>query len=444
MKKFIFSIVLLTSVFNYLKSSAKSSERAAVEKIFRAKCMDCHSNETNYPWYFNLPVAKDIIQADIRKGRTYLDLQEDLFDYKNDKDIPKHVIARLEKEIRRDNMPPIQYKLAHWDKIINPEEKTQILDWLSKLNGKFYEPLKQVQGLDSEKIQLGDILYHDTRLSGDLTISCASCHDLMKGGTDQAQYSTGIDGQLGGINSPTVFNSVYNIRQFWDGRAADLEEQAHGPVHNPMEMGSNWDQVLERLRADSDLVARFKKVFAIRNSIQITGDMVANSIAEFEKSLVTTGDRFDQYLAGDKLALTEQEIHGYKLFRKNKCIACHNGPALGGASFEKMGVVNNYFKDREAGKNGLTKLALSEADDGLYNFSKNENDRYKFKVPVLRNIEKTFPYFHDGNVATLEEAVKHMAYYQAGRKLSPSDTDDIVAFLKTLTVPSLQGSQGIK
>jgi cytochrome c peroxidase len=441
MKKFIFSILLLASLFNSLKSSAKSTEREAVEKIFRAKCMDCHSDETNYPWYFNLPVAKDIIQADIRKGKAYLHLQEDLFDYKNEKDIPKHVIARLEKEIRRDNMPPIQYKLAHWDKIVNPDEKQQILRWLSKLNGKFYEPLKAVTGLDSSKIDLGDLLYHDTRLSGDLTISCATCHDLTKGGTDQAQYSTGIDGQLGGINSPTVLNSVYNVRQFWDGRAANLEEQAHGPVNNPIEMGSNWEQVLERLRADSAVVDRFKTVFGIRNSSEITADMVANSIAEFEKSLVTTGDRFDKYLAGDNQALSNKEIRGYKLFRKHKCTACHNGPALGGASFEKMGLVNNYFKDREAGKNGLNKLELTEADYGLYNFSNIEADKFKFKVPILRNIEKTFPYFHDGNVATLEEAVQHMAYYQGGRKLSRNDTDDIVAFLKALTAPSLEGTK---
>lgn len=424
-----------------LPALAKSEERNNIEAIFKAKCMDCHSDQTDYPWYFDLPIAKDIIKADIEKGKSYFHLQNDLFQYENDKDIPKHVIARLEHEIKRDAMPPIQYKLAHWDRIITKTEEVEILDWLDRLNGTIVEPLKAPTGLNSNKVDLGKILFHDTRLSGDLTLSCASCHDLTKGGTDQSQYSTGINGQKGQINSPTVYNSSFALKQFWDGRAEDLDAQAHGPVHNPVEMGSNWDQVLERLREDDDLVDRFKAVFKIRKAKEITGDMIANSIAEFEKSLVTLNSPFDRYLEGDADAITAEEKKGYELFKKYDCTTCHNGPAIGGNSFQKIGVVHDYFKDRAAGANGLTKLAISAEDDGRFAVTKDEADKYKFKVPTLRNIELTYPYFHDGSFASLKEAVNHMSYYQNGKRLSDKEADLIVAFLKTLTAPSLRGGE---
>lgn len=400
--------------------------------------MDCHSDQTEYPWYFELPVVKDIIKADIEKGKSYFHLQKDLFNYQNDKDIPKPVIAKLEHEISHDAMPPIQYKIAHFDRVITKTEEVEILDWLDRLKGTLVEPLKATTGLNPNKVELGKILFHDTRLSGDLTLSCASCHDLNKGGTDQSQYATGINGQKGHINSPTVYNSSYAIKQFWDGRAKDLEAQANGPVNNPVEMGSNWTQVLERLQEDEDIVDRFKAVFKIHRAKEITSDMVMNSIAEFEKSLVTLGSPFDRYLEGDANAITAEEKQGYELFKKNNCTSCHNGPAVGGASFQKMGVVRDYFKDREAGVNGLMKLAVSPEDDGRYAVTKNEADKYKFKVPTLRNVELTYPYFHDGSVTSLKEAVKYMSYYQNDKKLSDKEADLIVAFLKTLTSPSLK------
>lgn len=435
MKKLIFSLALTALISPVF---AKSKERQNVEAIFKAKCMDCHSDHTDYPWYFNMPIAKDIIKADIEKGKSYFHLQNDLFKYENDKDIPKQVITRLEHEISRDAMPPIQYKLAHWDRVITKTEETEILNWLDRLKGTIIEPLKAPTGLNSNKVDLGKILYHDTRLSGDLTLSCASCHDLAKGGTDQSQYATGINGQKGHINSPTVYNSSLAIKQFWDGRAEDLEAQAHGPVHNPVEMGSNWDQVLERIREDDDLVDRFKAVFKIKRSKEITGDMIANSIAEFEKSLVTIGSPFDKYLEGDKNAISDEAKQGYELFKKYNCTACHNGPAVGGASFQKMGIAHDYFKDRAAGANGLTKLAISKEDDGRFAVTQDKTDKYKFKVPTLRNVELTYPYFHDGSVDSLEDAVKYMAYYQEGKKLSNKETELIVTFLKTLTAPGLK------
>lgn len=432
-----FFLVLLFSFVLNLGVLAKTEERSKIEAIFKAKCMDCHSDQTNYPWYFNLPIAKDIIQADVQKGKSFFHLQRDLFDYGNDKAIPKHVISRLKHVIEKDSMPIPQYKLLHWDKVITAPEKTQILAWLGKLDGTLMEPLKPAQGLDSKKVELGRALFHDKRLSGDLTISCATCHDLKKGGTDQIQYSKGIRGQVGPINSPTVFNSVFNFKQFWDGRAQTLEAQAHGPVHNPIEMGSNWDQVLERIREDDALVNNFKTVFGIKRSKEITGDMIANSIAEFEKSLITPGAPFDKYLLGDNKALSADEKKGYELFKSYGCASCHNGPALGGSSFQKMGLVNDYFKDRSLGSNGLSKMLITEVDNGRFNVTKIESDRNKFKVPILRNIELTYPYFHDGSVRGLDAAVKYMAYYQSGKKISDQDTQLIVKFLKTLTAPSL-------
>lgn len=432
---------LLFLVIAFSCNAAFASEQITAKKkidaIFKAKCMDCHSGETVMPWYATLPIAKDVIGNDIKKGRAYFRLPRDFFAYEDLESLPKHVVKRLEYQIEHDEMPPVLYRFGHFDKILSGDEKKQILDFLKGIDVSLIEalPTKGELILNQEKVALGNKLYHDTRLSGDDTLSCASCHDLAMGGTDQAVSSTGVNGQIGPINSPTVYNSAFNVKQFWDGRAEDLEAQAHGPVHNPGEMGSSWQEVIPKLKKDSSLMKEFKNVYGTKN---ITGDMIANAIAEFEKSLVTPNSRFDKYLKGDKEAITSAEREGYELFQKYDCTSCHFGPAIGGSVFRKMGVVNDYFVDRSQGLNGLQKLVLTDVDAGLFNHSKLDSDKNYFKVPILRNIELTYPYLHDGSLKSLEEAVTVMAYYQSGTKINNKDRDSIVAFLKTLTDEDLK------
>ncbi len=286
------------------------------------------------------------------------------------------------------------------------------------------KPLPQKVNLDSREVALGKLLYFDKRLSGDNTISCATCHDLQKGGTDQLPVSIGIHGQHGPINAPTVYNSGYNFRQFWDGRAKDLEEQAEGPVANPKEMGATWPDVIKKLKSDPMLVADFKKVF----EGDISKQTVVKAIATYERTLITPS-RFDDYLRGDSKAITPEEKHGYALFKSYGCAACHNGINVGGSMYQKFGLLKNYFA--EHGK-------VTEADLGRYNVTKKEADKYFFKVPTLRNVALTAPYLSNGSVKSLEKTVQIMGEYQLGRQINDKDAKAIVTFLKSLTGKSLE------
>jgi cytochrome c peroxidase len=282
-----------------------------------------------------------------------------------------------------------------------------------------FEPLPEVK-VDAKKVELGRRLYFDTRLSGDGTLSCASCHAFDKGGADAAKTSTGIRGQLGPINSPTVLNAHLNFAQFWDGRAKDLEEQALGPVENPLEMGTTWPEVVERLKADAIYVERFGELY----DDGITKENAANAIAEFERSLSTPAP-FDRFLAGDEGAISEEAKRGRDLFVSTGCPACHTGPGLGGTMYQKFGLLEDYFPIRGG--------ELTEADLGRFNVTKNEADKHMFKVPLLRNVALTAPYFHDGSVDDLSRAVEIMARVQLRKTLKPDEIEAIVAFLESLT-----------
>lgn len=280
-------------------------------------------------------------------------------------------------------------------------------------------PLLPIEGLDPGRVALGERLFHDARLSADLTVSCASCHNLTAGGVDGQRFSVGIGGTVGAINAPSVLNSAYNLAQFWDGRAATLEQQAAGPIQNPVEMGATWSQVLSRLEQDPEIIGRFRRLY--RDGL--TADNLLNAIATFERSLITVDSRFDRYLRGDRQALTAQEEEGYRRFREYGCSSCHQGMLLGGNMYQKFGVLGDYFAGR----------AVSDKDLGRYNVTRRDEDRHVFKVPGLRNVALTAPYFHDGSAATLEQAVQVMARYQLGRELAAADSAAIVAFLHTLS-----------
>ena len=278
------------------------------------------------------------------------------------------------------------------------------------------QPIAPVKEINLAQVELGKKLYFDPRLSKSGFISCNSCHNLSMGGTDNLKTSIGHNWQQGPINAPTVLNSSMNVAQFWDGRAADLKAQAGGPIANPGEMAFTHTLAIDVLESIPEYVIEFKQVFG-KDKIDI--DQVTEAIAEFEKTLVTPNSRFDKWLLGDKDALTAKELAGYTLFKQAGCIACHNGPAVGGNSFQKMGVVKPY-------------KAKSPAE-GLSAVTGKDADRFKFKVPTLRNVEMTYPYFHDGEAETLTEAVDVMGRLQLGKKFTNEENAQIVAFLKTLT-----------
>jgi len=291
----------------------------------------------------------------------------------------------------------------------------------------------------AEKVELGRILYHDPRLSSTGTVSCASCHNTMLGGEDNRPNSMGVHGQTGGRSAPTVWNSAFNKVQFWDGRAASLEEQAAGPVTNPIEMGmKSWDDVVVRLKSIEGYQTYFDKAFG-ENSI--SKDNATKAIAAYERTLITPNSAYDKYAKGDKKALTAQQIRGLKSVAKLGCTTCHSGPAFnGGGSFQKFPVINNAF---------LEKKYQFANDKGLFEVTAKSGDEHFFKVPTLRNIALTAPYFHNGSVETLEKAVKVMAKVQLDKKLSAEETADIVAFLNALTgefpkqtMPTLPATNG--
>ncbi len=281
-------------------------------------------------------------------------------------------------------------------------------------------PIRSVDGLDPAKVALGEQLYNDPILSDNNTVSCATCHILDLGGTNQLPMSVGINGGVQKINVPTVFNSSLNFKQFWDGRADTLEEQIDGPITNPLEMGSTWSEVISRLEANSEYV----KLFADSYSEGVTQTTISHALAEFERSLTTPDSTFDQYLKGDKDALNADEIEGYKLFTSLGCVRCHQGTGMGGNMFQRMGAKNDYFANRDD---------LNTHDMGRFNVTADEFDKHRFKVPSLRNVALTAPYFHDGSAATLLDAVQVMAKYQLGRRLQDREQELLVGFLRSLT-----------
>jgi len=267
-----------------------------------------------------------------------------------------------------------------------------------------------------ERVELGKKLFFEPRLSRSGFISCNSCHNLSTGGADNLVTSVGHNWQRGPINSPTVLNSSLSVAQFWDGRAANLKEQAGGPIANPGEMASSHELAVEVIASIPGYVEEFAEVFG---SPGIDIGRLTTAIAAFEETLVTPASRFDLWLLGDDGALSTQELYGYQLFKSSGCAACHHGPAAGGTSFQKMGIVEEYRTvNPSLGRAAVTGEAV---------------DRFKFKVPTLRNVELTYPYFHDGAAATLDEAVVIMGRLQLGRDYGEQEVADIVAFLKTLT-----------
>jgi len=418
------------------------TDAPAVEQVVtilqQNDCYVCHSRSPKLPFYANFPIIKKIMGEHVLHAVNFTDLESATKDPAN---IDEVALSMLEHSVISGSMPIHQYRMIHWGTGFNSKEKAVLASWIKDVRTRKFsnglaceqfaaeaiQPVPSSVPTDSAKVDLGKRMYNDTRLSHDGTISCATCHVLEEGGADyeDERTSEGIYGQLGGVNAPTVYNSVFNVQQFWNGRAADLQEQAAGPPTNPVEMGcADWDEIVSRLSEDKALVEEFNALYPGEGLTQAT---VTGAIAEFEKTLLTPDCPFDLYLKGDKTALSAEELAGYDAFKKNACATCHTGVILGGKSFELLGIFGDYFAHRDAA------IQYNSDDDGLKGFTGNDSDLHKFKVPGLRNVALTAPYFHDGSYTTMEDAVRAMAKYELGKELPQSEVSAIVTFMKTLT-----------
>ena len=429
------ALVVVYRAVNRVPSSELPLNQQVYEIFTDGGCLSCHSADPKLPFYSKLPVMGDVVKADVDSGYRAFDMTKFMEDVKVDAEVNPVELAKVEKVVIDGRMPMPKYYLVHWGSSLTDAKREIVLDWVADVRAGMYDdglagdranepvrPIDQKLEYDEAKAALGFALFHDTRLSVDNTVSCASCHALETAGVDNHQYSHGVDDQLGGVNAPTVYNAVYNFVQFWDGRAATLADQAAGPPLNPVEMASeSFDQIIAKLKTDKKFVREFNAVYPDG----LTAANLTDAIEQFERTLVTPNSAFDKWLRGDDAAISAEELEGYELFKKYDCATCHVGPNLGGLSYELMGLRRHYFAERG--------LELTHEDNGRFKETQQERDRHRFKVPGLRNVEHTWPYYHDGTRETLEEAVRDMGLYQSGVELTASETDKITAFLKTLT-----------
>ena len=426
-------VVALTAYRISCKAPASDlGAEARVAQIFEdGGCISCHSAEPKLPFYASLPVMGDMVVADSKAGYQMFDIEPLISALQSGAELSPVDVAKVERVALNGSMPLAKYYLVHWGSQMTDAKGAIVASWAENWRASYYNdgcgvepirPIAETLEYDAAKAALGRKLYHDTRLSVDNTVSCASCHGLSTAGVDNKQFSEGVGGQFGGVNAPTVYNAVYNFVQFWDGRAATLALQAAGPPLNPVEMGyESFDQIVAKLSKDKAFTREFKKVYPDGWSEA----NITDAIAQFERTLITPNSRFDKYLKGDSNAISAEELEGYNLFKKYNCATCHVGANLGGLSYELMGQYADYFAARG------TELTIE--DNGRFKQTAVERDRHRFKVPGLRNVALTAPYFHDGTEPELKEAVCKMGTYQVGIELSDADEDKIVAFLNTLT-----------
>ncbi|MEG1623229.1 MAG: cytochrome c peroxidase [Alistipes sp.] len=423
--------------YNFRKSiptDASVSEQV-VSILQQNDCLVCHDPKAEAPAYAALPGIGSRLKEHMYHAARFVHLKRACADIEN---INEADLAKIEQAVSNGSMPIGEYKAFHWGTGFNDKEKSILMQWVADVRAKRFvtglsakqfanEPIQPIVAAvvaDSAKVMLGYKLYHDNRISGDNTVSCAFCHPLDKGGVDNLRTSKGIGNQFGTINAPTVYNSSLNFGQFWNGHAPTLALQAAEPPLNPVEMGSNsWDEIVARLRADKALVAEFAPLYPEG----ITEATVTDAIEVFEKTLLTPDCPFDLYLKGDLKALSEEQIAGYEAFKEFDCATCHVGQGMGGQSYEYIGIMEDYFASRSS------EILWTDDDEGLYGVTKDSLDLACLKVPMLRNVELTAPYLHDGTAGTLHAAVGVMFRYQLGLSENDPNIPSIVTFLRTLT-----------
>ena len=399
------------------------------QTLLQAKCAACHGENPEINSVINF-FSGNMLRRDVQNARRAWKMEGDpavrsgLVDY-----------LKMDHVLSTRKMPPMQYTVVHVGSRLTPDD-VMLLRLRFNEEGAAQRRFRPIEPVavpqeDLVRAQLGYLLYHDKRLSTNNEVSCSSCHDMSLGGTDHKPKSEGVPGadgkpQLGGVNAPTVFNAGGHIRQFWDGRAADLKEQAGGPPLNPVEMGyatpEDWGKIAAKLKEDELLVALFDYVYGEKG---ISGDTITDAIAAFESTLATPDSDFDRYLKGDATALDDEQKSGMTAFVSYGCATCHAGPAMGGLSFEH---INKHAPLRERAAK-----AYEEGAWGLRDFTKQEEHKDLFRVPTLRNVALTYPYFHTGTVQRLEEAVRIMFETQAGTGATPATLRAVTRFLEAQT-----------
>lgn len=436
----IMAIALVMTVIyhlvNTIPPAGTSKESQAIAIFEDASCMTCHQKDVTAPFYTNLPLIGQIMNKDIKNGYQMFNMEDAWNKIKQEEAINETHLTQIEMAtIIRKTMPPAKHYLTHWGASVTPAKQTILKNWIKYHRGKFYpnhlsveqfkyDPVRPIPSLtvNKRKAILGKELFHDTRLSSDNTISCASCHNLKTGGANNRQYAKSVNNRLGSINTPTIYNTYFDNIHAWSGDAISMEKYLEKHITDPAIMGNvSFIDIIRKLQKKDDIKNTFNKLYD--NGITISA--ITDAITEYGKTLLTPDCSFDKYLKGDEYAINKKELFGYELFKFHKCATCHTGINIGGQTCELMGRYENYFSDRG--------WELSEEDMGHFNHTINEYDRHRFKVPGLRNVALTKPYFHDGSRQTLTDAVKTMGVYQSDSKLNNEEISAIVAFLESLT-----------
>ena len=430
--------------------------------VLEYKCAACHAADAKPNAFLNT-LSLGLMQR-------HVDAAKASFTIEPDHSLHSGVVdyLKMDRVLSTRRMPPASYSAVHLGSALTPTDVAALRSHYKAEGAQMrrFIPISPAPApatrAEQARVLLGQLLYNDPRLSTTNEVACASCHDLTKGGTDNKPKSDGVPGadgkpQKGGVNAPTVFNAAGNIRQFWDGRAADLKEQAGGPPLNPVEMGyqypEDWQAIADKLGRDPRLAALFTLAYG---DAGITGDTITDAIAAYEQTLTTPDSAFDLYLKGDTTALTSEQKQGLKKFVLYGCATCHAGPTLGGISFEN---INTHADLRELATKGIPGSHSSRAEDatcaschpdgvdtaaakdaeyqegafGRMDFTKNPAHKDLFRVPNLRNVALTWPYFHTGTVDKLEDAVRIMCITQNDMEPSDSAVKEITAFLHAQT-----------
>jgi cytochrome c peroxidase len=417
---------------NILPTDGTAIDRQAVAILNDASCALCHRQNCERP-----SVAGWITKSNADRGLLLFDIGESVERISREEAVNETVLVKIEMAtVGRRNMPPVGFRITRWGSSVTPAKQKILKEWIADHRERFYpnplaagrfkgEPVRPLPApipVSEKKAALGKALFYDVRLSHNSTISCASCHDPDTGGADGKQYPEGIRHILGGVNTPTVFNACFNGSLFRDGRAPDLKTQAAEHLADPLIMAAvPFDTIIGRLLSDGSMKRSFDRLYGSG----ITLPSIIDAIDAFEKTLITPDCRFDLYLKGDTGTLTESDVRGYEAFKSNRCATCHAGALLGELSHERMGIYKDYFRDRG--------WEVTKEDLGRFNLTSDEYDRHRFKVPGLRNVALTKPYFHDGSRQTLYDAIEIMAAYQTGRSITDRDIIAIASFLESLT-----------
>ena len=424
----------IARVINVAPSNKLSVQEQVVTIVEEGGCFVCHGGPDFYP-NINVPVFGHMIEKKAEKGVRYANAFSVLMHLNNDEAVDESIPIKMQKVISERSMPPLSYSIIHWKSAIIKDKQKILLHWLYDhlstehdwpvpTKERTFEPIIPVPDslpANLSKVNLGRILFNDPRLSADSTVSCATCHKLDQGGADNMNFSLGAFAQPGRYSTTTIFNAAFQQFFFWDGRVSSLALQSALMLTDPVIMGNeSFEEITDRLEADPD----FTSLFTATYTEGFSAENITDALAEYHKVLITPDAPFDQFLKGDGEAISPDAKKGYDLFKKIGCASCHNGVAIGGNSLEYMGLSNKFFPSRD-------KVQLP--DLGRYRVTGLQEDIYKFKVPGLRNVALTYPYFHNSSAPDLETAVKTMAFYQRDKTLTLKEIREVVSFLRTLT-----------